>query len=1123
MKTKVTEALKGLKDFQRETVDYAIEQFQAGHTRFLIADEVGLGKTIVAKGIVARLFEQTVLDGGKHRFNVIYVCSNQAIAKANIGKLNFTQDSSAISLSSDDDRITSLAYSDSIDDDARTFSIRAFTPATSFDDKTHAGRKDERVLLYRLLNDYADIAPNKNSLKWILKGNNRISEKSWEAAILEADKGLGRPIRPGVSAEFRKKLAEPVTRESLPKSFLAAGINYEVKYWTLLKNLCQLGIRKNSTAQIEFGRELISHLRLTLSQACIGFLKADIFILDEFQRYKTLIEDKATQLTPAVELARAIFSRQGTKVLMLSATPFKAYTNDYDELSGEVHHQEFETVLKFLKPELDHNSTQWTTFNNNRNELFSILRHSVDAASERDRAIEIKGELEQFYRSCMVRTERLSVSKDRDSLIKSMATEYLEPEASDIKDFVALDDLTLYLNKKHKYQLPTPIEYVKSSPFALSFLDGYQHRKRLVEVIAEDSELQTRLKKLPHAWVDLKKVAKYRVLSQPMPNAKLRLLLKETIDNNAWKLLWVPPSMPYYDAGGPFAELPAFSKVLVFSSWLMVPRMISTLVSYEAERLSVGNPHSESEREEEKRQYFDKRRHPRPQILFRLEKDDGAASLAQPASIIYLYPSPFLANAYDPQQNLIEHKSLKQIRSRLRDSFYAQLKSEAVQSFANGDGDWKAWFWCAPLILDKVMSGGDLAAKWINKGMPSSDSVTDSEDHASQTIEVTGKARYFQRISEFFNDPTSIPLPRLTERQLAEVANYLVALSLGSPAVCYLRTQQRQSAGITLEMMDGAFEVASGFVTTFNKPESVAIIRLCTSSKTAGSHLDRILEYSIQGNLQALLDEYFYLIREQEGLTSLRDVASHISDVLTIRASTAKVDDASTILKAALPNSVGRARFLRTHFAVDFAGQKLSTAKTSGRQINIRQAFNSPFRPFVLATTSIGQEGLDFHLYCRKIFHWNLPANAIDIEQREGRINRYKGLVIRQNLVKKYSNSLALAGNETAWTEIFRVAEEKEGKVQGVCEMVPFWHTEPEDHESEDQIRIERYVPLYSFSRDIEKYKDLQRILAYYRITFGQPRQEELILALADKVEDQSYEAIRDLLIDLSPIRFRHS
>ena len=50
----------------------------------------------------------------------------------------------------------------------------------------------------------------------------------------------------------------------------------------------------------------------------------------------------------------------------------------------------------------------------------------------------------------------------------------------------------------------------------------------------------------------------------------------------------------------------------------------------------------------------------------------------------------------------------------------------------------------------------------------------------------------------------------------------------------------------------------------------------------------------------------------------------------------------------------------------------------------IPDAFNSPMRPFVLATTSIGQEGLDFHNYCRVIMHWNLPSNPIDV----GRILR---------------------------------------------------------------------------------------------------------------------------------------
>lgn len=31
----------------------------------------------------------------------------------------------------------------------------------------------------------------------------------------------------------------------------------------------------------------------------------------------------------------------------------------------------------------------------------------------------------------------------------------------------------------------------------------------------------------------------------------------------------------------------------------------------------------------------------------------------------------------------------------------------------------------------------------------------------------------------------------------------------------------------------------------------------------------------------------------------------------------------------------------------------------------------------MLATTSVGQEGLDFHTYCHAMVHWNLPSNAM--------------------------------------------------------------------------------------------------------------------------------------------------
>ena len=78
----------------------------------------------------------------------------------------------------------------------------------------------------------------------------------------------------------------------------------------------------------------------------------------------------------------------------------------------------------------------------------------------------------------------------------------------------------------------------------------------------------------------------------------------------------------------------------------------------------------------------------------------------------------------------------------------------------------------------------------------------------------------------------------------------------------------------------------------------------------------------------------------------------------------------------------------------------------------VRAAFNSPFWPFVLATTSIGQEGIDFHWWCHSVVHWNLPGNPVDFEQREGRVDRYKGHAIRKNVAAAH-RSAALAPGES--------------------------------------------------------------------------------------------------------------
>lgn len=1120
MQSKIEKALKGLKDFQLATVDYVYKQLYVdGRNKMLIADEVGLGKTIVAKGLIAKAFERSLKQNPEKRFNVVYVCSNLAIARQNLTKLNFIDDKKVVEYRTEDDRITSLAYIRANEIANTQISIRAFTPATSFDDKTHAGRWDERVLLYRLLFQYADLEPYKNSLKWILKGSGKMNDSTWEYRIWEVEKagkeesGL-RTLRPDVRKLFRERLEQDVTSNTLPKSFRRINDKGDttrystLKYWTLLKKLAELDFRKNTSREdLYFVKELISHLRLVLSRVCIDFLDANMFILDEFQRYKNLINDDTAETTPAVELVRAIFNRTESKILMLSATPFKAYTNDFDEINGEVHQKEFEVVLRFLNKERP--VRFWKDYEELRNKHFAMLRHPQKFAANASELIAVKNDLERFYRSCIVRTERLSVSEDQNALIKSIGMDkYLDVNVEDISDFVGLDRITQRLNKVHKAGLSAPIEYIKSSPFALSFLDNYQHKKKLKRAIQSDSELENLLKEHRHIWVDLKAVAEYKDLlgvgGATFPNARLRALADETIKNGGWKLLWIPPALPYYPFESPYVGMAHYSKTLVFSSWILVPKMISTLISYEVERLSIANPAAESETEPgEKKEYFAKQRTPRPQITYKIEDEQ----VTQPGNIIYTYPALGLAKLYDPATNLSGKQTLEEIKKALKLKIKAILISPEVKKYSTAKGgNVEKWYWAAPLLIDKVSKHSEFMGEWLAKQMPKSDTLLDAENAIPQQDDKSGKAKYFSHIAEFYKNPQTIRLPELSDSQLDDVSAYVVSLALGSPSICYLRTQLRYDE-LSSALLDMAFEVASAFITLFNKPESISVVK---ATIPTGHYLEKVLAYSIAGNLQAMLDEYVYLTRELGGTSDPREVSDIVTDILSIRTARTDVDGLESFLASAKNSESTHKKAIRTHFASDFGSQKLSTAKSSERQVNIRQAFNSPFRPFVLATTSVGQEGLDFHLYCRKIFHWNLPSNAIDLEQREGRINRYMGLVIRQNLVAKYANQLNSVGN--AWEELFKAAESKEGRGVGKCEIIPFWHTE-----ATKNIKIERHVPLYPFSRDIAKYKNLLKVLVYYRLTFGHSRQEELVETLADKCSDASMQDLKKLLINLSP------
>ena len=128
--------LASLKDFQRATVDYVFRRLWLAEDqvkRFLVADEVGLGKTMVAKGVIAKTVEH-LWDTGK-RINIVYICSNSQIARQNLSRLNVVGGFEVRHA----DRLTLLPKVIRSLRDQR-INFVSFTPGTSFRGRKVGGR-----------------------------------------------------------------------------------------------------------------------------------------------------------------------------------------------------------------------------------------------------------------------------------------------------------------------------------------------------------------------------------------------------------------------------------------------------------------------------------------------------------------------------------------------------------------------------------------------------------------------------------------------------------------------------------------------------------------------------------------------------------------------------------------------------------------------------------------------------------------------------------------------------------------------------------------------------------------------------------------------------------------------
>lgn len=1009
--------LRALKRFQRDTVDHVIRRmFDDPETtrRFLVADETGLGKSLVARGVIAEAIERLQHDDAVARIDIVYVCSNSAIARQNLRRLDVLDRGQQHHAT----RLTLLAQSSGDLDGApdpevgKRVNLISFTPGTSFDLSWGGGRADERALLHRLLADDLGLTgTDRRAAMVLLQG--RVGELATFRRIVDA---VPERLDPGIVARFRGIIAK-------------SGIRKDVRRW-----VDEIG-RRQRLRPDERGAagRLVGELRGALARAGVDALEPDLVILDEFQRFRHLLSTDDPNHREAAELAHALFDYPDARVLLLSATPYKAFTYAEEAAHGDDHAADLRRVLGFLGGTDDAGVVTAIS------DGLADFRRAAISGGDVDL---VRAQLERDLTSLMCRTERPRLGDD------GMLTELLNPagpvESADVVDYGVIRSIAARVGAQMH------VDYWKSTPYFLNFCDGYQLGERLREGLADPVQ-RRELRELARRARHLDRDAVGRLEEIDPANARLRQLQDETVGAGWWKLLWIPSSMPYQPPGGPFADVAAgdVSKRLIFSSWSATPTAIAALLSHEVRRRMI----EDAERLDGHVRRLEWGLRPNGQLAAR-------------STLLLFWPNP-LALDVDPREvqrtgNL----------TRVDESAYWQTSSTGASP-------------CPPGLDPSVAV----------------DALTGRGDDEERSNDSSRRVRRY--VDAMVERAVALDAAGAGVTDLDGTGAAVLAYAPGNVAYrCVHRMAGHEVSEIA--RWRAAAIIASGVRSLFNRPETTYLLDQLVPRRR---YWHAVLTYCRWGNLEAVLDEYLHHLGGADlgaAMTDekLIDIAEAVQRALTLTPAQYEAFD---------PVGGGRPIQLPSRFALRY-GSRRATGPDTDRQPEILGAFNSPFWPFVLATTSVGQEGIDFHWWCHVTTHWNTPANPVDFEQREGRVSRFGGLVVRRNLAARHGDAVlaTLSATQNPWRSLFELGM-GDGE-QRFGELAPHWIYD-------GPTKVVRQLYPYPLSRDHGRYERLKDDLVLYRLTFGQPRQEDLLELLRRRGVEADPDQLDALRIDLRPPR----
>lgn len=993
------------KRFQSATAERAcavLTDFK-GLRRFLVADEPGLGKTMVAREIISAFVAERRKIDSRRPVVVYYVTNGLRVAHQNSDRLVAAlQETTQHELVSPAERLSLILKTPRLRGPVELF---ALTPATSFPGGVMpftGGRVDERAFLLCIMQRALPDVARAMSEKLLRQ---RAGSDTWTKAC--------------------ERMAPQVSALSLALLHLFRKCMRE-EFGEALLDTC-------TTVAQSSARTLLTRLRRALSHAALLHHPPDLVILDEFQKYRHMVTEQGCR----DRLISTLYAgRDGKRpaVLLLSGTPYPSV--------GENARQQLFELLAFLKGSDKFAKSLADQFQGFGEFLQAIARAAGDPKCQVElvtKARNLRDAIQRKMTTVMARTERHM----GDASVSDFKTLHCTVPLSDA-DLMAYRGLVSLFRPKDQgdalaYWLSVPLPGQALGPR----YEAWKQRKRgALSGPKLNASSVARLEQ-PSAWPH----PKLRALHQVAPPASLALP-------------WIAPTLPWWDLRGAWKKR-APEKLLVFSRFKATPQSIAALTSYAVDATELRAAH---------------RGYQRGTRASRLQPGKPQMPL-----FALFHPSPFLATVTDPLaagMSCSPDKVRREIGAQICRALDGRVALPSMR--AQKRRTTRRPVWRVLAAIERLFDySGQVRIAWAE--LAARDTSVSAMREAWCAVE---------------------PLEALSAPELDD----LIEMALSAPGVICARALRRHYSDALSQNKLAKLVVLSWSGLRVYLDEPVFWARWKKRAVVESVHA-----LMVDGCFESVLDEHFWM-----RLPTVEGGAPKLAEDL---AKTFQLSAGSFTFQIIERNGERAAKGIRIrcHAAVPFGGtddqdrgKHGQGARPPARSDELREAFNTPFWPHVLASTSVGQEGLDFHTWCSRVAHWDLCPTPVELEQREGRVNRYAGLAVRRTLataLRPEALGVHAENGASPWAIVGRLAGERCGDHSG---LQPWWQV--------DGARVTRYLFRLPLGKDEQRFEQLQRQRLLYRIALGQPNPEDLVQMLAEG-SDAMFAVLQGLVLDLSPYR----